>query len=489
MTLNPIYIYMDLEYRLYSGKGTLADMLALYDFYTEKKYRIHANRISTLMHRYIKTVEHNDGGKKLFIKCGKDHVESTSTYIFPFESYTEFVTMGYTYNVRFLSYLIQESRFNEVIVHKDVVQASPQAVAIIAELCRECHKRIHIMGQDTEETLLQKLISDKEDASYVEGLLDFPTEICISTFVKQCNIKCRFCEQAYREIPSREVSFDVFKRIIEALPKKMFCNVGLTPYMEPLTSKKYLSYVEYALKERPDANIGFNTNGVLLTEEKSRKLIDMGLKYLSISLNMPDRESHMWFCGKDFFETTVRNIRMLHRLKQQKRSKYPKVTVQFLKLPPVVGNEEQIQQEWMPYCDYVYFRNVSAPVGSPEKLEELKQVAPDIIETQVVRPEGTPCSSMMHTCSIDHMGYYVPCCLIELMRDESGKRKYKFMEIGHVDDMDVQTAWKSKKWRQLRCWQLSGLISTCRGCNMNQASQEKLFRMKNGVLQHCYGLS
>ena len=63
--------------------------------------------------------------------------------------------------------------------------------------------------------------------------MDFPSEIAILTFVKQCNIKCRFCQQSYDTVPFREMSIDIFKKSIEAIPDKRDCNVGLTPFMEP----------------------------------------------------------------------------------------------------------------------------------------------------------------------------------------------------------------------------------------------------------------
>lgn len=477
----------ELEFSLYTGKGNIKDIAQLYNFYAKTKNYPQLNRIKQIMQIYMKKDDlYKNNTTTLFVIHNDKEYNNKNVKIFPFISYKGFFDLSYRYNIKLFSYLIKEYFIETILVHRDVADVSPEAVQIMESLCKECHKTFRVLKKSsTPSIVLQQIISDKEDAKYATSLLDFPSEIAISTLTAQCNIKCKFCEQAYRNFTYRETDINIFKRIIAAIPEKKFCSVGLTPFMEPLTSKKFLQYVEIACSMRPDANIAFNTNGVLLTEEMSRKLIDLGLKRLSISLNLPDRESYKNFCGKDFFHTIKNNIYSLNKIMKEKNSVYPKVIIQFLNIPPVVGNENELRNIWGEYCDGIYFRNVSTPVGDSQKVKELMEKYPDIIDTQIKREAGTPCASMMHTCGIDYMGYYIPCCPLKHQRDAAGKRKYKFMEIGHVDDMDIETAWKSEKWTQLRCWQMAGLISTCNKCGINQNPEENNLKVKNGILEHC----
>ena len=237
---------------------------------------------------------------------------------------------------------------------------------------------------------------------------------------------------------------------------------------------------------RPDANIGFNTNGVLLNEEVCCRMVDVGLKHLVVSLNMPDKESYKKFSGKDFFDIIVKNLKILRRVKTEKNSKWPVVILQFLNAPPVLGNENKLRDDWDELYDNIFFRNIAAPGVSKDKLAELKDKIIDIPVTQIIRPAAVPCASMMVTCGIDWLGYYVPCCRLCMERSFVGKRKYKYMELGHVNDIDVQTAWRSAGWGRLRAEQIAGLLRVCNDCTSNQVSHARLQQYADGILSYCY---
>lgn len=91
---------------------------------------------------------------------------------------------------------------------------------------------------------------------------------------------------------------------------------------------------------------------------------------------------------------------------------------------------------------------------------------------------------MLGTCAIDMFGYYVPCCTLMIKRNEVAKRKHKFMEIGHVHDMDILTAWQSPKWQQLRAWQVAGLLAHCNRCEINATGLVQMKQNTNGMLHH-----
>ena len=158
----------------------------------------------------------------------------------------------------------------------------------------------------------------------------------------------------------------------------------------------------------------------------------MGLKTIVISLNMPDPVSYQNFIGKNLFNKVVSNIETLCCIKKQQNSRYPKVIVQYLKLPPVLGQESVLQQRWGNIADTVWFRNVAAPTSDPQKLAAFKKINPQLPETSLLGEEALPCMSTMVTCAIDMFGYYLPCCTTLIERCNSGKRKFKFLEYNFI---------------------------------------------------------
>lgn len=419
--------------------------------------------------------------EKIFLQKNATFSHKSGVYIFPFTKKNNFLNPSEQHNIFLLCYLLKESIYDELIIDSKIYTEHIEIALFLIECCNLYNKKCRIVDKE-----LPNIVSDTNDTKQVQKMLMLPSEIAILPLTGTCNVKCRFCEQAYTKIPYRKMDFGIFCQTINAIPDKMFIKVGLTPFQEPLSTKVFNRYLEYALKIRPEANISFNTNGTFLTKEVSQWLVDIGLKTIVISLNMPDPVSYQNFIGKNLFNKVVSNIETLCCIKKQQNSRYPKVIVQYLKLPPVLGQESVLQQRWGNIADTVWFRNVAAPTSDPQKLAAFKKINPQLPETSLLGEEALPCMSTMVTCAIDMFGYYLPCCTTLIERYNSGKRKFKFLEFGHVTNMDVQTAWSSKKLQQIRAWQLAGLIGSCNRCTSNQSNLVQLYSLKNGIIQNCY---
>lgn len=468
-----------LEERLFSGDWSFEDIDVLCLLYQQQKNLAQWGRITDIKnyaskHIYVKQ-------EKIFLQKDVSFSHKPGVYIFPFTKKNIFFSPSEQHNIQLLCYLLKESIYDELIIDNKICEEHLDVTSFLKDLCNLYNKKYRIVDKKTTD-----LISTEYDTMFVQKMLMLPSEIAILPLTGSCNVKCRFCEQAYTKIPYHKMDFDIFRHAINAIPDNMFIKVGLTPFQEPLSTKIFNSYLEYALKIRPEANITFNTNGTFLTEEVSRWLVDIGLKTIVISLNMPDPISYQNFIGKDFFNKVVNNIETLCRIKKQKNSSYPTIIVQYLKLPPVLGQEAVLQKRWENIADIVWFRNVSAPTSDPQKLALFKKFNPQLPETTLPREEALPCMSTMVTCAIDMFGYYLPCCTTLIERCNAGKRKFKFLEFGHVSNMDVQTAWNSQKLQQIRAWQLAGLIGTCNRCTSNQSNLAQLYALKNGIIQNCY---
>jgi radical SAM protein with 4Fe4S-binding SPASM domain len=71
--------------------------------------------------------------------------------------------------------------------------------------------------------------------------------------------------------------------------------------------------------------VTFHTNGLLLTEEMSRALIDAGLDHMTISIDGATEETYKAVRGASL-DTLIANLRRLDQLKRQRSSEYPKLT-------------------------------------------------------------------------------------------------------------------------------------------------------------------
>lgn len=135
-----------------------------------------------------------------------------------------------------------------------------------------------------------------------------PFEI-VWNFTSKCNLKCKHC---YADAGKKraELSTDDAFMVVEKLSE--VAQIGLPALSfsggEPLLREDLFEVAAYANKKIPYLSIA--TNGTLLTKDNVRRLKDVGIDYVEISLDGATKEVHESFRGvKGCFERTMRGIR------------------------------------------------------------------------------------------------------------------------------------------------------------------------------------
>jgi len=127
-------------------------------------------------------------------------------------------------------------------------------------------------------------------------------------FTYSCNLKCKHCyEDAGPHRP--ELTTEQALTTIDKLSR--IANIGLPSLSfsggEPLMRKDFFEVVAYTKKKIP--HISLATNGTLLTKENVKKLKDVGVDYVEISLDGASNEVHESFRGiPRCFEKTMEGI-------------------------------------------------------------------------------------------------------------------------------------------------------------------------------------
>lgn len=107
----------------------------------------------------------------------------------------------------------------------------------------------------------------------------------------RCNIKCRTCMRNTWDEPMGMMSKEVFDHILASLkmlepkPLVMFSGIG-----EPLFHRRTIEMM--AQVKALGCTVELTTNGTLLTPERSRRLVDMGLDMIWVSLDGATPESY-----------------------------------------------------------------------------------------------------------------------------------------------------------------------------------------------------
>jgi len=144
-----------------------------------------------------------------------------------------------------------------------------------------------------------------------------------------CNLECATCiRNSWDELPGK-MSFDSFERIMDGIasitpkPSVFFGGFG-----EPLTHPRILDMVANAKKVAE--NVELITNGILLTPEVSKALINLGLDRLWVSLDGATPKSYADVRLGDMLPRVLANLKEFQSLKKKLGSANPHLGIAFV---------------------------------------------------------------------------------------------------------------------------------------------------------------
>jgi radical SAM protein with 4Fe4S-binding SPASM domain len=273
-----------------------------------------------------------------------------------------------------------------------------------------------------------------------------------------CNLSCQMCPRDKSQRKSGYLDISLFKKIVDEAKEFSPRHFVLHKDGEPLLHKNIVDMVHY-IKESQEGNTAYvSTNGLLLTEDKARGLINAQLDQLHISIGAATPATYLKIRGGSL-KVIEDNIKRFLALKKSLTSKKPVVTLQIIKMAETLSEIPLFINKWRPYKV-----NFSIPDfltwGGAEKN--------DIIKEQKQR-KRYPCHSLWFAPSINWDGKVSICC-IDWNNEEI---------IGDLSKQTLAEIWQSDKIKQYRQYHLSGnydKIPLCRNCNYWRETPNFFFR-------------
>ena len=121
-------------------------------------------------------------------------------------------------------------------------------------------------------------------------LPQFPLHLDIE-LTNICNLKCSMCFQKYMKSNKGLMKWALYKKIIDEGAVKGLAAIKLQVRGESFLHPDLMRCIKYA-KEKGIMDVQITTNGTLLDEEKSRKIIESGLDMIIFSLDSNHRISY-----------------------------------------------------------------------------------------------------------------------------------------------------------------------------------------------------
>jgi len=132
--------------------------------------------------------------------------------------------------------------------------------------------------------------------------------LVVWNFTNACNLKCKHCYQSAGSYLNNELSLQEKLKVVEELDEAGVASLAISGG-EPLMLKDHLFKVVHEASKR-GMYVALATNGTLLTKNVVRKLKELGLKYVEVSLDSANPKIHDEFRGvHGAFEAAIRGIR------------------------------------------------------------------------------------------------------------------------------------------------------------------------------------
>jgi radical SAM protein with 4Fe4S-binding SPASM domain len=161
----------------------------------------------------------------------------------------------------------------------------------------------------------------------------------------KCNADCIMCPNSIMERPIAKMDMELFKKVVdefaaEKLPliKFVFAGIG-EPTLDPLLPEK----IRYIKEKIPETPVQLTTNASLLTEKRSKELIEAGLDRVIISFNGTTKESYEAVMGHMTYEKTMENL--LRFLTFRKNGK-PHLTISCVRLDANAKDFANLEEFW-----------------------------------------------------------------------------------------------------------------------------------------------
>lgn len=164
-------------------------------------------------------------------------------------------------------------------------------------------------------------------------LPQLPVRLWIES-TSRCNLRCGYCPN--KDVEKEDhgfMSLDTFRSIIDQVAGHAY-DVNLFHRGEPLMHPKLSEMVAYAKSKGLYTRI--HTNITLLSEKKSRALIDAGLDFLSCSFDGYEKEMYEKNRVGAKFEWALDHLTRFLELKRELRAKHPFTVLQVMEIdaPP-----------------------------------------------------------------------------------------------------------------------------------------------------------
>lgn len=253
-----------------------------------------------------------------------------------------------------------------------------------------------------------------------------------------CNHKCIFCPNSKLKRRKVEMPQELVHRLLQEGAQLGIKEVGFFMNGEPFVSARLEEHIQYA--KELGYRVFITTNGALATQERIRKVVDLGLDSVKFSVNGGSRESFLKVHGRDDYETVIQNLAYFRQYRDETKAK-TRILASCVVTKYITDEIDAHYQNLAQYADDVVFYKAESFAGQMKK--EVEEIQVDIDHKYVPKyslPNALPCPELFRVICVTAEGYLTLCCSEAL----------NYLAVLDMNEYSLKDAWHSEIMCKLR---------------------------------------
>lgn len=291
---------------------------------------------------------------------------------------------------------------------------------------------------------------------------NFPERITVEV-TNRCNLSCFMCPRNKIKMDLGDMQLELFKKIIDEAAH--FLPVCLVPFFrgESFLHPQFFEMLAYA-KLKGLRPLQLATNGYFLTPERAGKILDMGVDFISFSLDVNHQDIYKKIRQQSDFERVFFNVFNFLKEKQDRNYNLPQIQVSAVKTRRNAAFINDFIGFWQDKVDKVrvyYAHSLEGKLGQ-------------ITESDNAQAKRMPCLKLLTDIVIYYNGG-VALCNHDWQRESS---------IGNIKNSSIQDLWRSPYYSAIREKHLCNKLNDFSPCNY--CSHWRAYYQKDYIIGEAY---